>query len=98
MRGRNIKSEQDLNQGPRAPNANTITTELKRIQLGIVFKSRKQPCLKEWFPVTLVVEDPQNEILCSLILVYIVRNSALRSSKHQKGRIRYMKGCQVNCS
>ena len=31
MHGRNIRSGQDSNQLPRAPKANTITTELKRI-------------------------------------------------------------------
>ena len=38
MHGRNIRFEQDLNQGPRTPKANTITTELKRVLPNIIVK------------------------------------------------------------
>ena len=56
MHGRNIRFGQDSSQWPCARKANTITTELKRILFNTIVRYciyiRKQPCLKEWSPVT----------------------------------------------
>ena len=46
-------------QRPGEPKANTITTELRRILPNAVVRYRieigKQPCMKEWSPLTVVL-------------------------------------------
>ena len=60
MYSRNIRSRLDSNQWLRAPKADTITTELKRSLSNAVIRYcieiGKQPCLKEWSPVTKCYE------------------------------------------
>ena len=57
MHGRNIRFRWDLNQETLGRKISTITTELKRILPNAVVRYcieiGKQPCLKEWPPVTL---------------------------------------------
>ena len=64
---------------PRTPGrkANTITTELKRILPNAVVRYcisiRKQPCLKEWSPVTKAItkgdEYPEEPLIKKLFFV-----------------------------